>query len=148
MKNYNVKGLVGRVSIDTDCFIKALNDKKDIILFVSGNNCPRCTLLENEIKEHPGVLIFEIKYEDYKKASNLFNDLPFVYSFPTGLLIENGKVILSEPMSSKPVDEFYEWLVSRLDTNTIDIQNSFDPVFAKDGSLRRYKTSTTSIDKL
>lgn len=50
MKNYNVKGLVGRVSIDTDCFIKALNDKKDIILFVSGNNCPRCTLLENEIK--------------------------------------------------------------------------------------------------
>ena len=29
MKNYNVKGLVGRVSIDTDCFIKALNDKKD-----------------------------------------------------------------------------------------------------------------------
>lgn len=28
MKNYNVKGLVGRVSIDTDCFIKALNDKK------------------------------------------------------------------------------------------------------------------------
>ena len=106
MKNYNVKGLVGRVSIDTDCFIKAVNDKKDIILFVSGNNCPRCTLLENEIKEHPGVLIFEIKYEDYKKASNLLNDLPFVYSFPTGLLIENGKVILSEPMSSKPVDEF------------------------------------------
>lgn len=148
MKNYNVKGLVGRVSIDTDCFIKALNDKKDIILFVSGNNCPRCTLLENEIKEHPGVLIFEIKYEDYKKASNLFNDLPFVYSFPTGLLIENGKVILSEPMSSKPVDEFYEWLVSRLDTNTIDIQNPFDLVFAKDGSLRRYKTSITSIDKL
>lgn len=148
MKNYNVKGLVGRVSIDTDCFIKALNDKKDIILFVSGNNCPRCTLLENEIKEHPGVLIFEIKYEDYKKASNLFNDLPFVYSFPTGLLIENGKVILSEPMSSKPVDEFYELLVSRLDTNKIDIQNPFDPVFAKDGSLRRYKTSFTSIDKL
>lgn len=148
MKNYNVKGLVGRVSIDTDCFIKALNDKKDIILFVSGNNCPRCTLLENEIKEHPGVLIFEIKYEDYKKASNLFNDLPFVYSFPTGLLIENGKVILSEPMSSKPVDEFYELLVSRLDTNTIDIQNPFDPVFAKDESLRRYKTSFTSIDKL
>lgn len=148
MKNYNVKGLVGRVSIDTDCFIKALNDKKDIILFVSGNNCPRCTLLENEIKEHPGVLIFEIKYEDYKKASNLFNDLPFVYSFPTGLLIENGKVILSEPMSSKPVDEFYELLVSRLDTNIIDIQNPFDPVFAKDGSLRRYKTSFTSIDKL
>lgn len=148
MKNYNVKGLVGRVSIDTDCFIKALNDKKDIILFVSGNNCPRCTLLENEIKEHPGVLIFEIKYEDYKKASNLFNDLPFVYSFPTGLLIENGKVILSEPMSSKPVDEFYELLVSRLDTNTIDIQNPFDPVFAKDGLLRRYKTSITSIDKL
>lgn len=147
MKNYNVKGLVGRVSIDTDCFIKALNDKKDIILFVSGNNCPRCTLLENEIKEHPGVLIFEIKYEDYKKASNLFNDLPFVYSFPTGLLIENGKVILSEPMSSKPVDEFYELLVSRLDTNTIDIQNPFDPVLAKDGSLRRYKTSFTSIDK-
>ena len=147
MKNYNVKGLVGRVSIDTDCFIKALNDKKDIILFVSGNNCPRCTLLENEIKEHPGVLIFEIKYEDYKKASNLFNDLPFVYSFPTGLLIENGKVILSEPMSSKPADEFYELLVSRLDTNTIDIQNPFDPVFAKDGSLRRYKTSFTSIDK-
>lgn len=147
MKNYNVKGLVGRVSIDTDCFIKALNDKKDIILFVSGNNCPRCTLLENEIKEHPGVLIFEIKYEDYNKASNLFNDLPFVYSFPTGLLIENGKVILSEPMSSKPVDEFYELLVSRLDTNTIDIQNPFDPVFAKDGSLRRYKTSITSIDK-
>ena len=147
MKNYNVKGLVGRVSIDTDCFIKALNDKKDIILFVSGNNCPRCTLLENEIKEHPGVLIFEIKYEDYKKASNLFNDLPFVYSFPTGLLIENGKVILSEPMSSKPVDEFYELLVSRLDTNTIDIQNPFDPVFSKDGSLRRYKTSLTSIDK-
>ena len=124
MRNYNVKGLGGRVSIDTDCFIKALNDKKDIILFVSGNNCPRCTLLENEIKEHPGVLIFEIKYEDYKKASNLFNDLPFVYSFPTGLLIENGKVILSEPMSSKPVDEFYELLVSRLDTNIIDIQNS------------------------
>lgn len=148
MKNYNVKGLVGRVSIDTDCFIKALNDKKDIILFVSGNNCPRCTLLENEIKEHPGVLIFEIKYEDYKKASNLFNDLPFVYSFPTGLLIENGKVILSEPMSSKPVDEFYELLVSRLDTNTIDIQNPSDPVFAKDGSLRRYKTNLTSIDKL
>lgn len=148
MKNYNVKGLVGRVSIDTDCFIKALNDKKDIILFVSGNNCPRCTLLENEIKEHPGVLIFEIKYEDYKKASNLFNDLPFVYSFPTCLLIENGKVILSEPMSSKPVDEFYELLVSRLDTNKIDIQNPFDPVFAKDGSLRRYKTSFTSIDKL
>lgn len=148
MKNYNVKGLVGRVSIDTDCFIKALNDKKDIILFVSGNNCPRCTLLENEIKEHPGVLIFEMKYEDYKKASNLFNDLPFVYSFPTGLLIENGKVILSEPMSSKPVDEFYELLVSRLDTNTIDIQNPFDPVFAKDGLLRRYKTSITSIDKL
>ena len=148
MRNYNVKGLVGRVSIDTDCFIKALNDKKDIILFVSGNNCPRCTLLENEIKEHPGVLIFEIKYEDYKKASNLFNDLPFVYSFPTGLLIENGKVILSEPMSSKPVDEFYELLVSRLDTNIIDIQNPFDPVFAKDGSLRRYKTSFTSIDKL
>lgn len=148
MKNYNVKGLVGRVSIDTDCFIKALNDKKDIILFVSGNNCPRCTLLENEIKEHPGVLIFEIKYEDYKKASNLFNDLPFAYSFPTGLLIENGKVILSEPMSSKPVDEFYELLVSRLDTNKIDIQNPFDPVFAKDGSLRRYKTSFTSIDKL
>lgn len=148
MKNYNVKGLVGRVSIDTDCFIKALNDKKDIILFVSGNNCPRCTLLENEIKEHPGVLIFEIKYEDYKKASNLFNDLPFVYSFPTGLLIENGKVILSEPMSSKPVDEFYELLVSRLDTNIIDIQNPFNPVFAKDGSLRRYKTSFTSIDKL
>lgn len=147
MKNYNVKGLVGRVSIDTDCFIKALNDKKDIILFVSGNNCPRCTLLENEIKEHPGVLIFEIKYEDYKKASNLFNDLPFVYSFPTGLLIENGKVILSEPMSSKPVDEFYELLVSKLDTNTIDIQNPFDSVFAKDGSLRRYKTSFTSIDK-
>lgn len=147
MKNYNVKGLVGRVSIDTDCFIKALNDKKDIILFVSGNNCPRCTLLENEIKEHPGVLIFEMKYEDYKKASNLFNDLPFVYSFPTGLLIENGKVILSEPMSSKPVDEFYELLVSRLDTNTIDIQNPFDAVFAKDGSLRRYKTSITSIDK-
>lgn len=147
MKNYNVKGLVGRVSIDTDCFIKALNDKKDIILFVSGNNCPRCTLLENEIKEHPGVLIFEMKYEDYKKASNLFNDLPFVYSFPTGLLIENGKVILSEPMSSKPVDEFYELLVSRLDTNTIDIQNPFDHVFAKDGSLRRYKTSITSIDK-
>lgn len=147
MKNYNVKGLVGRVSIDTDCFIKAVNDKKDIILFVSGNNCPRCTLLENEIKEHPGVLIFEIKYEDYKKASNLFNDLPFVYSFPTGLLIENGKVILSEPMSSKPVDEFYEWLVSRLDTNTIDIQNPFDPVFAKDGLLRRYKTSLTSMDK-
>lgn len=148
MKNYNVKGLVGRVSIDTDCFIKALNDKKDIILFVSGNNCPRCTLLENEIKEHPGVLIFEIKYEDYKKASNLFNDLPFVYSFPIGLLIEKGKVILSEPMSSKPVDEFYELLVSRLDTNTIDIQNPFDLVFAKDGSLRRYKTSITSIDKL
>lgn len=148
MKNYNVKGLVGRVSIDTDCFIKAVNDKKDIILFVSGNNCPRCTLLENEIKEHPGVLIFEIKYEDYKKASNLFNDLPFVYSFPTGLLIENGKVILSEPMSSKPVDEFYELLVSRLDINIIDIQNPFDPVFAKDGSLRRYKTSFTSIDKL
>ncbi len=148
MRNYNVKGLVGRVSIDTDCFIKALNDKKDIILFVSGNNCPRCTLLENEIKEHPGVLIFEIKYEDYKKASNLFNDLPFVYSFPTGLLIENGKVILSEPMSSKPVDEFYELLVSRLDTNIIDIQNPFNPVFAKDGSLRRYKTSFTSIDKL
>lgn len=148
MKNYNVKGLVGRVSIDTDCFIKALNDKKDIILFVSGNNCPRCTLLENEIKEHPGVLIFEMKYEDYKKASNLFNDLPFVYSFPTGLLIENGMVILSEPMSSKPVDEFYELLVSRLDTNTIDIQNPFDPVFATDGSLRRYKTSITSIDKL
>lgn len=148
MKNYNVKGLVGRVSIDTDCFIKAVNDKKDIILFVSGNNCPRCTLLENEIKEHPGVLIFEMKYEDYKKASNLFNDLPFVYSFPTGLLIENGKVILSEPMSSKPVDEFYELLVSRLDTNKIDIQNPFDPVFAKDGSLRRYKTSFTSIDKL
>lgn len=148
MKNYNVKGLVGRVSIDTDCFIKALNDKKDIILFVSGNNCPRCTLLENEIKEHPGVLIFEMKYEDYKKASNLFNNLPFVYSFPTGLLIENGKVILSEPMSSKPVDEFYELLVSRLDTNKIDIQNPFDPVFAKDGSLRRYKTSFTSIDKL
>lgn len=148
MKNYNVKGLVGRVSIDTDCFIKAVNDKKDIILFVSGNNCPRCTLLENEIKEHPGVLIFEIKYEDYKKASNLFNDLPFVYSFPTGLLIENGKVILSEPMSSKPVDEFYELLVSRLDTNIIDIQNPFNPVFAKDGSLRRYKTSFTSIDKL
>lgn len=147
MKNYNVKGLVGRVSIDTDCFIKALNDKKDIILFVSGNNCPRCTLLENEIKEHPGVLIFEIKYEDYKKASNLLNDLPFVYSFPTGLLIENGKVILSEPMSSKPVDEFYELLVSRLDTNIIDIQNPFDPVFAKDGLLRRYKTSLTSIDK-
>lgn len=147
MKNYNVKGLVGRVSIDTDCFIKALNDKKDIILFVNGNNCPRCTLLENEIKEHPGVLIFEMKYEDYKKASNLFNDLPFVYSFPTGLLIENGKVILSEPMSSKPVDEFYELLVSRLDTNTIDIQNPFDSVFAKDGSLRRYKTSITSIDK-
>jgi len=147
MKNYNVKGLVGRVFIDTDCFIKALNDKKDIILFVSGNNCPRCTLLENEIKEHPGVLIFEMKYEDYKKASNLFNDLPFVYSFPTGLLIENGKVILSEPMSSKPVDEFYELLVSRLDTNTIDIQNPFDLVFAKDGSLRRYKTSITSIDK-
>ena len=67
MKNYNVKGLVGRVSIDTDCFIKALNDKKDIILFVSGNNCPRCTLLENEIKEHPGVLIFEIKYEIIRK---------------------------------------------------------------------------------
>lgn len=148
MRNYNVKGLVGRVSIDTDCFIKALNDKKDIILFVSGNNCPRCTLLENEIKEHPGVLIFEIKYEDYKKASNLFNDLPFVYSFPTGLLIENGKVILSEPMSSKPVDEFYELLVSRLDTNIIDIQNPFNPVFAKDGSLRRYKTSFTSIDML
>lgn len=148
MRNYNVKGLVGRVSIDTDCFIKALNDKKDIILFVSGNNCPRCTLLENEIKEHPGVLIFEIKYEDYKKASNLFNDLPFVYSFPTGLLIENGKVILSEPMSSKPVDEFYELLVSRLDTNIIDVQNPFNPVFAKDGSLRRYKTSFTSIDKL
>lgn len=148
MKNYNVKGLVGRVSIDTDCFIKALNDKKDIILFVSGNNCPRCTLLENEIKEHPGVLIFEMKYEDYKKASNLFNDLPFVYSFPTGLLIENGKVILSEPMSSKPVDEFYELLVSRLDTNTINIQNPFDPVFAKNGLLRRYKTSITSIDKL
>ncbi len=148
MKNYNVKDLVGRVSIDTDCFIKAVNDKKDIILFVSGNNCPRCTLLENEIKEHPGVLIFEIKYEDYKKASNLLNDLPFVYSFPTGLLIENGKVILSEPMSSKPVDEFYELLVSRLDTNTIDIQNPFDPVFAKDGALRRYKTSLTSIDKL
>lgn len=148
MRNYNVKGLVGRVSIDTDCFIKALNDKKDIILFVSGNNCPRCTILENEIKEHPGVLIFEIKYEDYKKASNLFNDLPFVYSFPTGLLIENGKVILSEPMSSKPVDEFYELLVSRLDTNIIDIQNPFNPVFAKDGSLRRYKTSFTSIDKL
>ncbi len=148
MKNYNVKGLVGRVSIDTDCFIKAVNDKKDIILFVSGNNCPRCTLLENEIKEHPGVLIFEIKYEDYKKALNLLNDLPFVYSFPTGLLIENGKVILSEPMSSKPVDEFYELLVSRLDTNTIDIQNPFDPVFAKDGSLRRYNISLTSIDKL
>lgn len=147
MKNYNVKGLVGRVSIDTDCFIKALMIKR-YHSFVSGNNCPRCTLLENEIKEHPGVLIFEIKYEDYKKASNLLNDLPFVYSFPTGLLIENGKVILSEPMSSKPVDEFYEWLVSRLDTNTIDIQNSFDPVFAKDGSLRRYKTSITSIDKL
>lgn len=34
MKNYNVKGLVGRVSIDTDCFIKALNDKK-ISFFLS-----------------------------------------------------------------------------------------------------------------
>lgn len=34
MKNYNVKGLVRRVSIDTDCFIKALNDKK-ISFFLS-----------------------------------------------------------------------------------------------------------------
>lgn len=28
MKNYNVKGLVRRVSIDTDCFIKALMIKR------------------------------------------------------------------------------------------------------------------------
>lgn len=40
MKNYNVKGLVGRVSIDTDCFIKAVNDKKDIILLSVETTAP------------------------------------------------------------------------------------------------------------
>lgn len=148
MKNYQINGLIGRVQLNHEGLLEALNKGLDFVFFVSNNGCIRCLDLEKEICEHPGALIFEISYREYQIACLEFNDLPFVYSFPTGIIVEKGKVIDSDLMGEKTSIEFYEWLISRNEKESTVIDNPFKPVLAKDGTLRRYKADKESIDTL
>lgn len=148
MKNYLINGLIGRVQLDHEVLLEALKKSLDFVFFVSNNGCVRCLDLEKEICEHHGALIFEINYREYQIACLEFNDLPFVYSFPTGVIVEKGKVIDSDSMGEKTSIEFYEWLISRKEEKITTIDNPFKPVFAKDGTLRRYKADKESIDIL
>lgn len=145
MKSYLVNGLTGRVEMDSSSLLCALERKLDFVFFVGNVGCVRCLELEREIVEHPGVLIFEISYREYQIATLRLDSLPFVYSFPTGVIVENGIVKKSDIMGEKTAEEFYEWLVSDNESKTITIDNPFDPVFAKDGTLRRYKANIKSI---
>lgn len=145
MKNFKIDGLNGRVSIRAKELIKALDLKLSFSFFVSGKNCPRCLYVEKEIKNR-NILIFEIPYDEFFKIRD--KGMTFVFSFPTGIIVEDGKIKESFLMGEDSAETFVDHLTKDMDKEETNIPNPFYPVYDKDGKIRRYKVGEGSLEKL
>lgn len=145
MKNYKIEGLNGRVTMKARDLMKAMDLKQSLPFFVSGKNCHRCVLVEKEIQAR-NILVFEIPHEEYFKIKD--KGLPFVFSFPTGILLEKGKVKETFVVGEDPIETFVDRLCQSMDQKETVLENPFLPVYDKKGNLRHYKVGEGSLEKL
>lgn len=124
MKNIKIKDLAGVICIDSKALLTGIEKRKDFAFFVSGPKCPKCRMLRQMMAESHENPLFEIEFDEYLKFLNKAKDYPFVYSFPTVIIVENGTVTDFKAIGDD-VENTLEWIESHKAGNAVVIDNPF-----------------------
>lgn len=132
----------GLIRLTANQMLTFIEHGYDLLVFVTGSRCPRCerlkAYLEPTIKEK-GLFIAEVayygEYEKISQAKLKELGLPTIFSFPTGIAVNLGKVEFTDQMLEKEPDEFASEFLSRATYSNLRIANDTALVPAYHGRM-------------